>query len=34
VLKARRDEFAGAATAAHRLVALDDRDLQAGFGQI
>src|SRR5580700_2046305 len=34
VLKTRRDEFAGAATAAHRIVALDDRDLQTGFGQI
>ena len=34
VLKTRRDEFAGVTAAAHHLVALDDRDLQTGLGQI
>src|SRR5580700_65990 len=34
VLETRRDEFAGGAAAAHRVVAFDDRDLQTGFGQI
>jgi hypothetical protein len=31
VLEARRDEFAGGAATAHRIVALDDCDLQTGL---
>ncbi len=34
MLEARRDEFARGATAAHRIVALDHRDPQAGLGKI
>ena len=34
VLEAGSDEFASGAAAAHRGVALDDRDLQARFGEI
>ena len=34
MLEARRDEFTRGAATAHRIVALDDGDLQTGFGQI